>query len=713
MDLISRVRELARNMWWTWHPNVIAVLRDIDPTLWRKLNHNPISFVKQLPREQVEARAAELALDARVNHVFHRLKEYLETHDAWGDVYGGPLRATPVAYLSAEFGLHESLPIYSGGLGILAGDHLKSASDLGIPVVGIGLLYAQGYFNQRLDANGWQQESYSGTDIGNLPMEPALCRNGKPVRVRIKTRSETVHVGVWRIEVGRSSLLLLDSDVAENSDAVRQLTGRLYGGDERVRIMQELILGVGGMRALKAVGLAPGALHLNEGHCAFAPLELARQEMEEDGVDFHRAMRRVRDRTAFTTHTPVEAGHDRFNAGLVEDVLGPLRDELRLAPDEFMALGRVNPRDGGEPFCMTVLALKAARKSNAVSALHGRVSRQMWQGLWPDRAVTEVPIGHITNGVHVASWIAAPVETVLDTYLGAGWKKKMYLPETWASAGAIDDAELWEAHQVVKTRLLTYMLRHVCDREEGHGNEQTCRLATERLDTDALTIGFARRFAPYKRGDLILADAERLARLVTDPKRPIQIIFAGKAHPNHEDGKRLIQRIYRLTRDERLQGRIVFLDDYDINVGRHLVQGCDLWLACPRRPREACSTSGMKALYNGVLNMSILDGWWAEAYDGECGFAYGGGRQHADDGRQDERDATDLYRVLEETVIPMYYDKDAQGIPREWVKRAKYAMRRLGWRFNADRMLMEYARECYLPMVGATSIDGIGGGYAR
>jgi len=690
-------------MWWTWHPGSIAIFRDIDPALWRKANHNPVAFLAQLPAEEIERRATELALEARINHAFHRQHEYLDADSTWGDIYGGPLRQTPVAYFSAEFGLHESLPVYSGGLGILAGDHLKAASDLGIPMVGIGLLYAQGYFNQRLNAEGWQGESYNETDITGLPVEPVAGSDGKPLRIKLKTASEVIHVAVWKIEVGRVTLLLLDSDVEENSGDVRNLTGRLYGGDEPVRIRQELILGVGGVRALKELGIRPGVLHLNEGHCAFAPLEMARQEMVEDGIDFHRAIRRVKSRTAFTSHTPVDAGHDRFEPALVKKVLTPLREELKLSEGDFMGLGRVNTQDAGERFCMTVLGLKTACKSNAVAALHGRITRQMWQGLWPNRSALEVPIGHVTNGVHVSSWIASAMANVFDSYLGAGWKDRMYLPGTWASVTEIDDDELWEVHQVVKTRLISYVQRHVCEGAER--GAEACDLTMKRLDPNVLTIGFARRFATYKRGDLILSDVDRFLRMVTDAKRPIQVIFAGKAHPNNDPGKHLIKRIYGMTLDENLMGRVVFLEDYDINVSRHLVQGCDVWLNCPRRPREACGTSGMKALFNGVLNLSILDGWWDEAYDGMNGFAYGGGREHVDAALQDRRDAEDLYDVLENVVIPTYYDQDEQGISREWTKRVKHAIRTLAWRFNAGRMLMEYAGECYLPMVGATLTD--------
>ena len=707
VDIASELRALAANLWWTWNPNTIAVFREIDPALWREVNHSPAAFLAQIPSDQLEARAEELALKARINYAFHRLQEYLERRQSWGDVYSGPLRANPVAYFCAEFGLHESLPIYSGGLGILAGDHLKSASDLGIPIVGVGLFYAQGYFTQRLDATGWQNESYFEAEIDHLPIQRVQDPKGEPVHVQVETRSGAIRVGLWRASVGRATLVLLDSDVEGNSPADRELTGRLYGGDADLRIRQELILGVGGVRALTALGIGPGALHLNEGHCAFAPLETAREFMESDAVSFADALRRVTMRTVFTTHTPVEAGHDRFDGGLVEHVLGPLRERLGLSPEEFLALGRAHPENRQEPFCMTVLGLRAARYANGVSAHHGQVARRMWQGLWPGRSEFDVPIRHVTNGVHVASWLAPPVRQLYDRYLGPEWERHMGSPETWRPIDAIEDGELWEAHQITKARLVSYVQRQVCLHESQRGGDGTvCDLTTQRLDPAALTLGFARRFATYKRADLILMDDARLERLVSNAERPVQIIFAGKAHPRDDPGKRLIQRIFGMARDPRFLGRVVFIEDYDINVARHLIQGVDLWLNTPRRPQEASGTSGMKALFNGVLNLSILDGWWAEAYDGSNGFAIGSGGEHSSAEEQGRRDAEDLYAVLEDSVVPLYYERDARGVPRGWVARAKNAIRSLAWRFSANRMAMEYARHCYLPLVGAAPLDG-------
>ena len=703
MDIAAELRELARNMWWSWHPHAVALFRDLDSDLWRQVNHSPIALLNRMPPERLVRRAAELALEARINYALHRQHEYLHARRNWGDTYAGPLRAHPVAYFSAEFGLHESIPVYSGGLGTLAGDHLKSASDLGVPIVGVGLLYAQGYFNQRLDAQGWQQESYLETETGQLPVEEVRMA-GEPLRVAVDTQKSKVLLRVWRLPVGCATLLLLDSDVEDNPEAQRGLTGRLYGGDANVRIRQELILGVGGMRALAALGIRPGVLHLNEGHSAFAVLEMTRQEMTADSIDFQTAFRRVRARTAFTTHTPVEAGHDRFGEEVVEEALAPLRQALNLSTDDLMALGRVNTGDRREPFCMTVLGLKASWKTNAVSALHGRISRRMWQGLWPDRAEHEVPIRHVTNGVHTLSWLADPMREIFDTYLGADWERRMSRPEAWRSAADIDDAELWEAHEILKSRLVSYVQRQVCAQEAERGETgEACDLTAKRLDPSVLTVGLARRFATYKRHNLILADERRLEQLVSDTKRPLQVIFAGKAHPRDDPGKHLIQRIFRMSRDPRFLGRVIFLEDYDMNVARHLTQGVDVWLNNPRRPREASGTSGMKAICNGVLNLSIVDGWWAEAYDGQNGFAIGTGGEHADDKEQDRRDAEALYDVLEGAIIPLYYERDDHGIPLGWIARVKHAIQSLAWRFNADRMVIEYARRCYLPSVGAGS----------
>lgn len=705
-SVAARLDALARNLWWTWQPDVGQIFRELDPVRWRQVNYNPLSLLSEFSPQRLEHRAAELVLQSRINYAYRRLQEYLSAEMTWGSTHAGVLKARPVAYFSAEFGLHESLPIYSGGLGVLAGDHVKSASDLGVPLAGIGLFYNQGYFHQRLDRDLWQQEEYFDVDFAALPIAPALDSSGQPVVIEIETRHSRLLARVWRAEVGRSSLLLLDADVDGNRMEDRELTSRLYGGDERVRIRQELLLGVGGMRTLAALGISPGVLHLNEGHSAFASLELARQYMEEDGLSFAEARRLVAHQTAFTTHTPVAAGHDRFTGDQVEEHLGPLRDALGISYDDLMALGRESPHDHSEPFCMTVLALKMSRQANAVSAEHGRVSRRMWEGLHPGRSSEEVPIGHITNGVHVGSWLAGQMHRLYDRHFGVDWAVQSGDPHIWARIDEVDDGELWETHQVLKGRMLDFVRRRAVVQGERRGDPpQLIEQARQAMRTDVLTIGFGRRFATYKRATLILADLERLAQMVNDPRKPIQLIFAGKAHPHDQPGKKLLWEIARLARDPQFAGRLLFVEDYDMSVGRHLVQGVDVWLNNPRRPMEASGTSGQKVVLNGGLNLSVLDGWWAEAYDGSNGFAIGKGATHRQVEQQDARDAESLYETLASEVIPLYYDRDRDGLPRAWIKRMKRAIRTLGWRFNADRMVMDYTQRAYLRAAGGLSCD--------
>ena len=703
--LHDRLCALAQNLWWTWHPEVIRLFTDLDPHLWRQLSHNPSAFLAQITPEQVEERAVELVLHSRINYAFRRLNEYMEKRKTWGAVHCSNLHNRQVVYFSAEFGLHESIPIYSGGLGILAGDHLKSASDLGIPLIGIGLFYHQGYFSQRLNKDGWQEEDYSDLDINTLPLQTVAEPNGQPLVVRVDTRSGFLLARVWQLQVGRVRLLLLDSNVEGNSAGDRELTSRLYGGDDKFRIRQELLLGIGGARILQALNTFPGVLHLNEGHSAFAILEEIRRVMEYDQIPFDVARRRVSLYTVFTTHTPVPAGHDRFSPELIEENLGIFREKLGLSHDEFMALGRVNPGDSSESFCMTVLALKNSRRANGVSAIHADVSRRMWHPLWPERPEIEVPIGHITNGVHVLSWLAPQMHKLLETRLSPDWPTRMVHPDVWENVAKIDDGELWETHQTLKMRLIQFVRRRLLLQAKRLGHPKIVQKIEQILDPDVLTIGCARRFATYKRGDLILAQFERLEKLIGSAHQPIQIIFAGKAHPRDDEGKRILQRIAQLSYNPEYMRRIVFIEDYDYNVTRHLVQGVDVWLNNPRRPLEACGTSGQKAILNGCLNLSVLDGWWNEAYDGKNGFAIGDGGIHSDPNIQYQRDAEYLYKTLEKEVIPSYYDRDTSGIPYRWVQRMKRAMQSLGWRFNADRMVKDYAKRFYLPAASATSAE--------
>jgi len=702
----ERLWALARNLWWSWDHDCTSLFRDLDPVRWAELNQNPVALLSEMPLSTIERRATELQLHSRINYAYRRQQEYLQASRAWGFNQAGVLRPRPVAYFSAEFGIHESLPIYSGGLGVLAGDHIKSASDLDIPLIGIGLFYGQAYFRQYLDKSGWQPEEYLPADVSVLPMEPAIGKNGEPIMVRIDTRNSYIQAKVWRVSVGRRDLFLLDSNVEGNVPEDRELTSRLYGGDKRVRIRQELLLGVGGVRALRAMNVTPSVLHLNEGHSAFAILESIRSRMEEEGMSFDEAVPRAAREVVFTTHTPVPAGHDRFGADLVEEHLGPLREQLGLSHSRLMELGRENPGDNHEDFCMTVLGLKVSRRANAVSALHGEVSRRMWTGLYPGKPEDAVPIGHITNGVHVPSWLAPQMFRLYDRHLGAGWQVHSADAKIWQGIENIDDGELWETHLSLKSQLIQFVRDRATSQAVRRGESpETIATLGQVLSPDALTVGFARRFATYKRANLILKDLERLASMVNDPKSPVQFVFAGKAHPRDEPGKRMLQQIAEMMRTPQFADRFVFVEDYDINVGRRFVQGVDVWLNNPRRPLEASGTSGQKVVLNGGLNLSVLDGWWAEAYDGLNGFAIGTGRTHSNVEVHDARDGEDLYQVLHDVVIPLYYQRDSDGLPRGWINRMKRTIRTLGWRFNAGRMVMDYTLKCYVPAAGGTSSD--------
>jgi len=702
----EKLWELARNVWWSWDNECVSLFRDLNPTRFRELNQNPIALLNEIPLAEIERRATELVLHSRINYAYRRQQEYLHDDRTWGASHAGVLRPRPVAYFSAEFGLHESLPIYSGGLGVLAGDHIKSASDLDIPLIGVGLFYSQGYFLQRLDVNGWQREEYLQTDVNQLPMQQAIGVNGEPVVVEIATRNGSIRAKVWRAKVGRCDLLLLDSNVAGNAPEDLETTSRLYGGDARTRIRQELLLGVGGYRALKAMGVTPGVLHLNEGHSGFAVFEAIRSRMEEEGLDFYSAARQIPREVVFTTHTPVPAGHDRFSPDLIEEHLGPLRDELGISHENLMGFGREHPTDFNETFCMTVLGLKLARRVNAVSSLHGEVSRAMWRGLYDDGPEDAVPIGHVTNGVHVPSWLAPQMRRLYDRHLGVGWQRQSGAAHTWSAIETVDDGELWETHLSLKGQLFNFLRRRAREQAERRAEPaEALKRLDKVLSPDALTIGFARRFATYKRANLLLKDLERLAAMVNDAKRPVQFVFAGKAHPHDEPGKTVLQQIAQMMRHPDFGDKFIFIEDYDINVARHLVQGVDVWLNNPRRPLEASGTSGMKVVLNGGLNLSVLDGWWAEAYDGLNGFAIGNGRTHSNMDVHDSRDGEALYHALLDEVIPLYYQRDRDGLPRGWIKRMKRTIRTLGWRFNADRQVMDYTLGCYIPAAGGTSSE--------
>ncbi|GLH73003.1 alpha-1,4 glucan phosphorylase [Geothrix limicola] len=699
--LLPKLQKLTQNLWWTWKPEVRTIFRDLDLDLYHLVHQNPMSVLKQITPEQLESRAADVDIPARVDRALRQLQEYLTPVTTWGLIHAGAMRSRPVAYFCMEFGIHESLPIYSGGLGILAGDHLKAASDLGIPLVGVGLLYHEGYTSQVLNGEFWQQDVVEPFDIADLPLVPAVGRHGEPIKVSVELPGRIVQASVLEVQVGRIRLILLDTRVKQNDPKDVALAARLYGGDQRMRIEQELLLGVGGVRALRALGISASVFHLNEGHSAFALLERARHRIQSDGMDPHLALQEVASATVFTTHTPVDAGHDRFPADLAAEHLRPLAEGLKLPLDEVMGLGRVNPHDHGSPFLPTVLALKLSRRANGVSALHGVVSRKMWNHLYPGLREDAVPIGHVTNGVHLPTWLATEMNHLYESHLGVHYQDALTRPDTWAKIVNVSSAEIWETKQVLKARTIRFV-RQRC------ASMRTRLVLPEvepaPLDPDALTIGFARRFVPYKRPDLLFSDLERLDRLVNHPERPVNLIFSGRAHPADSTGKGLIQKVANILEDPRFRYRIVFIENYNIHVGRMLYQGIDAWLNNPQRPLEACGTSGMKVVLNGGLHISVRDGWWAESYDGENGFAIGTGETHANQATQDERDAEELFRVLEEEVVPLYYEnRNAAGVPRCWVDRVKHSIRTLGWRFNADRMVQDYVHHLYVPASTSSS----------
>ena len=691
-QLEKRLFELACNLWWTWHPDAIEMWRSIDSQLWRESRHSPVSFIKKLGKERLKQLSQDPSLHIKINRLFANLDRYMSSSSSWGAINASPLSARPVVYFCAEFGIHESLPLYSGGLGVLAGDHLKSASDLGISMVGVSLFYREGYFHQKISEAGEQREEFELLDPRDLPLVRVKENTGNPLTIDLNIEEKTVQIGAWTVQMGRVPLYFLDMESAFREIGIQDLGLRLYGGDEAIRLTQEMILGIGGMRLLLRLGIRPGVIHLNEGHCAFAPLEYARNLMEEHGLAFQVAQKQAGARTVFTTHTPVPAGHDRFNSDLIGKKTWKFRESLGLTHEQFMDLGRVYPGDRNEPFCMTTLALKTASKANAVSSIHGQVSRQMWSNLWPNHSLKQIPIGHITNGINVLGWLAPAMRQLFHQYFPPNWEQKIGEKELWDHIYTIPDEELWNAVLLLKTRLIEYLARP----------PQSAHPQKIHFDPSALTIGFARRFAAYKRANLLLKDPERLLKILLNPKRPVQMIFSGKAHPKDDIGKALIREVYQFVLDPRVNGRVAIIEDYDINACRHLVQGCDIWLNTPRQGYEASGTSGMKVALNGGLNLSILDGWWPEGYDGTNGFAVRGSRNENNDIR-DSRDREDFFKALEEEVIPLYYNQDEKGVPRGWVQRMKKAMSSLGWRFSSDRMVMDYTMNCYIPAAGIST----------
>lgn len=690
----KKVYELAYNLRWTYNCRVQNFFAKLSPRVWEHSNHNPIQVLNEISEEELRSRLMNKELRDELNVSYDSLQNYLK-------IVRKPVPAFkrfdkhPVAYFSAEVGLHESIPVYSGGLGVLSGDHTKSASDIGLNFVAVTLFYRQGYFVQKISSDGYQQEEYRETDFHRLPIVPVTDEGGNMVKVQVQIGRSTISVGAYKAVVGRSVLYLLETNLPENEEHYRDLTARVYGGDSTTRILQEIVLGIGGTKFLKELELEPAVYHMNEGHSAFLTLELLHEQLLS-GKPLERAIEEVKKKCVFTTHTPVAAGHDRFTLDLINFSLSGFISSFGITPDDFMKFGRVNPDDKTETFCMTVLALKMSRGANAVSELNGKISRQMWTALYPGRKPNEVPIGHITNGIHSSTWISHEACALYEKLLGPNWLGKLDRPSEWkAAVDRIPDEELWALRYALRRSLIEFVRRRLKRQLLRYGNSSDW--AEKTLSPDALTIGFSRRFATYKRAPLIFSDMERAARLFGDPKLPIQIIFSGKAHPRDDAGKSYIQQMMHLSRDPRFTGKVVFVEDYDMGVARHLVSGCDIWLNNPRRPLEASGTSGEKVILNGGLNCSVMDGWWREAYNGKNGFQIGEDKDlQVSVEEQDRIDSVNLYDVIESKIVPLFYDRDASGLPLKWLKMVRESIRTIAPVYNTARMVREYVNSYYI-----------------
>lgn len=683
---ISRLSEFAYNLWWSWNTDARALFRRLDRTLWRNTGHNPVSMLREVPVDTLVTRAEDPVFLQLYDDVIARFDDYLSSTDTWFSQTYPDSQENQIAYFCAEFAVHNSLPIYSGGLGLLAGDTCKEASDLGIPMVAIGSLYPEGYFRQRMEADGTQTAVYERLNPETVPLLPVHHDDGRRFLVSVHVGNREIKVAVWLVQVGRVPIYLMDTDIEENAPWDRDVSMRLYIGDPQVRLRQEIILGIGGIRVLRDLGYNPSVFHLNEGHAAFATLELAR-EMVQAGKTFDQARQAVSACAVFTTHTPVKAGHDSFSFQMMEQFFDGYWQQLGITREEFLQVGQDQE---GPSFSLTVLAMHMAGKTNGVSKKHGEVSRQMWQFLWPDRPVESVPILSITNGVHVPTWLAVELAPLLEQYLGANWWSSQDDPQLWQKIFEISDQELWWIHVRLKNKLLHFIRNRARRRwkEDGVSPGQMVALGSL-LDPETLTIGFARRFATYKRANLILQDRERLKRILNNPWKPVQFIFAGKAHPADEPGKYVVKQVFEACSSHDLAGRIAFVEDYDKHVAQHLVQGVDLWLNNPRPPQEASGTSGQKAGLNGIPNCSVLDGWWCEAYNERNGWAIGG------DADSDAATAETIYTLLEQQIVPLFYDRDERGVPPGWVKVMKEAIRSSAAAFSTRRMVKEYAERMY------------------
>ena len=695
--VLEPLREIAYNVWWYWNIHAVKLFYRIDRVLWEELYHNPVQILGSVPQEKFIALAQDEGFQAELERIKNDFDDYMKG-SSWYSKHFSGLKDDTIAYFSLEYGLSESIPVYSGGLGVLAGDHLKSASDLGIPLVGVGLLYQEGYFKQYLNNDGWQGELYSDNDFYNMPLIPVSNQNGTDLEIEVDFPDSSIKAKIWKIQVGRVPLILLDTNIPKNSKENRTITSALYSGNDEMRLKQEILLGIGGLRALYAMDIWPTLCHMNEGHAAFLALERIRVAMENEGLTFDEAFELTSAGNVFTTHTPVAAGHDRFSPDLVQRYFQNYYPDLGLTLNEFLGMGRLNPKDANETFCMTVLALKCADKSNAVSRLHRHVSRKMWENLWNGFPLNEIPISYVTNGVHVPSWVSQDMAELFDRYLGPRWRTDPSSEEIWDRVKDIPDEEIWRTHERRRERLVTFA-RNRLQKQLRRRGVSDAELQNIRgvLNSKALTIGIARRFASYKRTDLIFRDIDRLAKIITNPDMPVQLIIAGKAHPRDDEGKKIIRRIVHFSRRPDLRSHIVFIEDYDLCVARYMVQGVDVWLNNPRRPLEASGTSGMKAAANGALNFSVLDGWWDEAYSPEVGWAIGSGEEYDDPDYQDAVESNAIYDILEKDMVPLFYNVGTDRIPRKWIEKMKTAMSHLLPVYNTHRMVHQYFNDHYKP----------------
>jgi starch phosphorylase len=696
-ERLQALQKVAYNMWWCWNHEAVSLLRRIDDDLFDAVENSPVKMLGAIDQSRLEELLQDDGFLAHMDRVEAALDNYMTSPTWFQEAYGAETTCR-FAYFSAEFGIHESIPIYSGGLGLLAGDHLKAASDLGIPLTGVGLMYREGYFRQYLNVDGWQQERYPENDFFNLPLIPETKPDGSALFINVPFPGREVWARIWRIQVGRVPLYLLDTNIAKNLPEDRNITSQLYGGDNDMRVRQEMVLGIGGIRALRALGKAPTVCHMNEGHSAFSGLERIRILMDEQGLDFPSAKEAVAAGTCFTTHTPVPAGNDVFPPQLIEHYFSNYLPLLKIDRNEFLGMGRQNPRDANEQFCMTILAIRLANISNGVSRLHGSVSRKMWKNLWPELPEAEIPITSITNGIHTRSWLAPEMIQLYDRYLGIQWEERPTDHSIWKRVDHIPDAELWRTHERRRERLVAFARRRLKAQLKRRGAPMSeIARAEEVLDPDALTIGFARRFATYKRGTLIFRNLDRLGAIINDKDRPVQLLFAGKAHPRDHGGKELIAEILHIARRPEFRRRIVFLEDYEINLARYMVQGVDVWLNNPRRPLEASGTSGMKVCPNGGINLSILDGWWVEGYAQDNGWAIGAGEEYTDLHYQDDVESRAIYDLLEQEIVPSFYTRSSDGLPRGWLKVMKRSIATCCPVFNTNRMVQDYVEKSYWP----------------